>query len=118
MKRLAILLALAIWFGISTNAFAKGENLNIQRTITIQGTVKDVSGNPISGAEIRVINISDIPTFTAENGFYRMYRGINSGLIILRVSKPGYISVIKANIIVHADGPRIFTVDCVLESTP
>lgn len=116
MKRLIVLAFLALL--LCTAASAKSDTLDILRTITVQGTVRDVSGNPISDAQIQIVNLGGTPAVSDSSGFYRMYRGINSGLIILRVSKPGYLSVIKANIIVHADGPRIFNVDCVLESTP
>ncbi|MBW6514975.1 MAG: carboxypeptidase-like regulatory domain-containing protein [Candidatus Syntrophosphaera sp.] len=116
MKILRILLVLVLLgFSFSHGAHT---NLDILRTIKLLGEVTDVYGTPLEGAEIRIVNIDNLPATTDEDGFYQMYRGFNSGILIVRVSKPGYRTKVKPNIIVHSDGPREFTVNCTLEVDP
>lgn len=94
---------------------AKPYNRIAKRLVVVQGVVSDTNGDPILNAEVRIFNISNVPALTNDNGFYHIQRGIiSSGFLFIRVSKPGYTTMTKTNIIVSPDGPFSFVVDCTL----
>jgi hypothetical protein len=87
--------------------------------VTVQGTVSDSYGNPLPNAEVNLTNLSSLPVLTDANGFYRIQRGISgSGIIILRISKPGYKTMVKSNIIAHVEENLSFVFDCTMTEIP
>ncbi len=98
---------------------ARRESSQPMFLVTIDGVVSDTSGNPIPNAEVRISNLSMVPALTDENGCYHIQRVIGgSGILIIRYSKPGYVTMTKPNLIFHADGTHRFVVDATLPEQP
>jgi hypothetical protein len=115
-KRLVFAALTGIIIFASVQLFGLPAPMAVQRLVTIEGVVSDSNGNPLSGAEVRVISISPMPVLTDTNGCYRIQRGISgSGIIILKISKPGYKTMIKSNIVAHFNEQLNFIVNCQLE---
>jgi hypothetical protein len=95
------------------------DNHQPQFLVTVQGVVSDIYGNPLPNAEVRLANISSLPVSTDANGCYLIQRGITgSGIIILRINKPGYRTMEKTNIIAHIGSNLSFVFDCEMTEIP
>jgi hypothetical protein len=72
-------------------------------TATASGTVRDVNGNPVNGANIKFLEGTESKqdTTTDINGNYQI-EGVLCGKYEVIVSKPGYISSAKGEVLVPA----------------
>lgn len=117
--RFHALLVIGLFLLLSMQLSALPEYSQPQSLVTVQGVVSDIYGNPLPNAEVRLVNLSTLPVLTDANGCYHIQRGITgSGIITLKISKPGYKTVVKSNIIVHFDGTSSFVFDCTLAEIP
>ena len=104
---------------LSLQLYALQDRVQKRYVVTVQGIVTDIQGDPLPGAEVALINISPLPVLTDANGFYRIQRGLTgSGVIALEISKPGYKTMVKPNILANIEDNLNFVVDCTLIQIP
>lgn len=88
MKTLSTLMLMAMLCGGSTTAYAHIPSVNeVQQSGTVQGTVKDASGVPVTGAAIVVVGGKQVTSTDANGGF--TLRNVQPGTQ-LRISLLGY----------------------------
>ena len=103
-----IVFGVVLLFGLSTGALA-------QREATVSGTVTDITGGVLPGAEVTAIHepTDEVTTgFTDGTGKYQL-TGLQPGSYTLTVSMPGFQTGTHINVELTSDQPALL--DFVLE---
>lgn len=104
---------------LSLQLYALQDRVQKRYVVTVQGIVTDIQGDPLPGAEVALINISPLPVLTDANGFYRIQRGLTgSGVIALEISKSGYKTMVKPNVLANIEENLSFVFDCSMTEIP